>query len=82
MACQLQESANGARNDDITKTNSCIMDYHQPTPSTILRYNKREYPLPSRSRNEECGWAHLEYVLNMKRIAKGKKGTKETEVKL
>ena len=58
---QLQNTANGARNDDISKTNNCIVDYVIPTPRRYLRYDQDEYPMPTWNRGEERGWSHPEY---------------------
>lgn len=63
--CQLQHAANGARNDDIAKTNSAIVDYIKPTSRRYLKYDQNDYPMPARNRGEDRGWSHPEYGFHL-----------------
>jgi hypothetical protein len=65
ITCQLQNAANGARNDDIAKTNSFIGDYIKPTSRKYLKYDQNQYPMPTRNRGEERGWSHPEYGFHL-----------------
>lgn len=62
---QLQNTANGARNDDISRTNTFIVDYIKPTPRKYLKYDHNEYPMPTRNRGEDRGWSHPEYGFHL-----------------
>ena len=61
FTCELQNSANCARSDDIAKTNACIMDYLQPLTPKFLTSDRVEFLLPDKNHPEDRGWAHLEY---------------------
>jgi hypothetical protein len=64
ILCQLQIAANGARNDDVSKTNAMIHSYVTPAPREMLPwYDAKTYPLPSPNRPEERGWSHPEYAV-------------------
>ena len=59
---QLQDAANSARNDDVGKTNTMIVDYVTPAPHEMLPwYDTKTFPMPSRNRGDERGWSHPEY---------------------
>ena len=60
---QLQDTANGARNDNVAKTNASIVDYLIPLSPEYLRYDEEDYPLPSKAHREEHGWSHPEYAV-------------------
>lgn len=57
---QIQEASNSARNDDIAKTNSCIVDYI--VPSGFFQYDIDEFPMPGKTDYSERGWNHPEYA--------------------
>lgn len=63
LSCQLQNSANGARNDDISKMNNFIVDYIKPASCRFLKYNTNDYPMPTQNWGEERGWCYPEYGL-------------------
>ena len=60
---QLQDTANGARNDDVAKTNASIVDYLIPLSPEHLTYDEEDYPLPTKTHREERGWSHPEYAV-------------------
>ena len=65
VSSQLQNAANGTRNDDVAKTNVSITDYVIPMPWKYLRYDQDEYPMPTRNQSEERGWSHPEYAFDL-----------------
>jgi predicted metalloenzyme YecM len=60
---QLQDASNSARNDDVGKTNSTIVDYFIPCSRETLEYDREEFPLPGKNHYEERGWCHPEYAM-------------------
>ena len=61
FTCELQNSANRARSDDIAKMNACIVDYLQPLTPEFLTYDRVKFLLPDKNHLEDQGWAHPEY---------------------
>ena len=58
MTYQLQNAMNSARNDDISKTNSMILDYVKLAPcEMLLEYDTATFLLPS------LNWSHPEYAV-------------------
>lgn len=53
--------SHNARNDDVGKTNSCIIDYIIPAKN--LLYDREENPLPGKTEYADRGWNHPEYAL-------------------
>ena len=55
--------ANGARNDDVAKTNSSIDVYLIPLSPKYLTYDEVDFPIPPKTRREDRGWSHPEYAV-------------------